>query len=131
MARLDEGLGYVPRPDEVTIQNGQLNPFSVRNLRDQVDRLTAAFNGKISLGNGDSSSQAGNLDLVFAKAVTPASANTEFTVRHELGRIPVGFLPVSIDKAGIVYASRKGSWTKTSIFLKCSAATASITVLLL
>ena len=128
MALIDNALGYVPRPEEILIANGELNPLSVRALRDTVDLLAVALNGRMSLGDATvSSSRAGNLDAVYVKVVSPG-ANVEFPVKHELGRIPSGFEVVFRDKAGIVYASRQGSWTTRVIFLKCSAATTTLRV---
>ncbi len=61
------------------------------------------------------------------KVVSNGTANTEFTVRHDLGRIPTKFAVVNKDKAGDVY---KGStaWTKEAIYLKCSVASVALTL---
>lgn len=55
------------------------------------------------------------------------TADTEFTITHPLGRIPAGFLVTRIDKAGTVYDSGT-PWTNTTIYLKCSAASAVVTL---
>jgi len=55
------------------------------------------------------------------------TADTEFAVTHHLGRIPAGFLVTRIDKAGTVYDSAT-PWTNTTIYLKCSAASAVVTL---
>lgn len=128
MAITDLSLGYVYRPEEIIITSGTLNAASVRRLYEQVDNLTRAFNGSISLGDASTpGSKAGNFDAVYAQAVSPA-ANVEFTVKHELGRVPSGFDVVFRDKAGVVYASRAQSWTESTIYLKCSTATTTIRV---
>lgn len=53
------------------------------------------------------------------------TANTEFSVTHHLIRVPEGFIITNTDKAGIVFDSGT-AWTKTTIHLKCSVASASI-----
>ena len=129
MALNDQGLGYVPPPDEIIINpDGTLNPFSVRALQETISNLIANFNGSISFGDGSQGSKVGNLNAVYAKIVTPAVANQEFSLKHELGRIPVGFDISMKDKSGTVFASRLQSWTASVVYLKCSTATTSITV---
>ena len=121
-----EGLGHVPYPDEI-VQNpdGSLNVYSVRALQETLSILIANFNGQVSLGDGSDNSQAGNMNAKYINVTTPA-ANTEFPVKHDLARVPVGFDTVSRNKAGIVYSSRQQSWTASVMFLKCSTATTTI-----
>jgi hypothetical protein len=61
---------------------------------------------------------------------TPGGANTEFTVTHNLGRIPQMAL-WNVDAAAIIYDSRRGDWSSTEVFLKCDQATIGLTVLVL
>ena len=121
---------YLPRPEDIFLNDdGSVNTRSIIALRDVVDLAIANLNSGISLGTASVDNlKAGLLDAVYAHATTPATPNTEFTVKHTLGRVPIGFDTVSIDKAGILYVSRQGSWLETSIFLKCSVATATITI---
>lgn len=58
--------------------------------------------------------------------VTTPGANVEFTVNHNLQYIPTGFLVFSVDKAAVVYASRRVDWTAQQIFLKCNVATTAL-----
>lgn len=53
---------------------------------------------------------------------TTAVADTDFTVQHDLGRVPTGWLLFYINKAGIVYEGVT-PWTDTQIFLRCNTAT--------
>lgn len=55
------------------------------------------------------------------------SADAQFSVTHHLGRTPTGFLLTRIDKAGAVYDSG-AAWTDTTIYLKCSVASAVVTL---
>ena len=131
MARNIISDSFVQKPDEIALGKGdQLNPFSVVALRDVVNQIADRMNGGVTFGNGSTASQAGNVDAVYATAITPGVANTEFTLKHELGRIPIGFHTTMNTTPGSVYASRPQSWTATQVYLKCSAASANITVML-
>jgi hypothetical protein len=91
---------------------------------------------------GDAQSQlkklTGNVDGVFPNPnnalvggypiTTPGVANTEFTITHNLGRIPAGYDVKAIDQAAIIYDSRRNAWTKTQMFLKANAASVNITL---
>jgi hypothetical protein len=61
------------------------------------------------------------------EVTSDSTPNTEFMLRHSLGRIPTKFVVVNKDKAGDVY---KGStaWTKQAIYLKCSVASVALTL---
>lgn len=80
----------------------------------------------VKIVNGGLDLLTNNKGFTFTGA-TPGVANTEFTITHNLGYIPTGFLVVSIDQAAIVY---KGvtAWTATAISLKCNQATANVVV---
>lgn len=53
---------------------------------------------------------------------TPAGADTEFAVRHGLGRVPSEMAVLMQDAAGQVYRSRASAWTDEIAYLKFSAA---------
>ena len=55
------------------------------------------------------------------------NANTEFSVTHYLRRTPAGFIVTKSDKACSVYDSGT-TWTTTTIYLKCDAANAALTI---
>ena len=61
--------------------------------------------------------------------VTTGAADTEFTVAHGLNSVPLGYLIVSRDKAGVVYNSTT-AWTNENIYLKCSVATVVLVVMI-
>lgn len=127
MAATDNALGYVPHPEEIFVdKKGNINPLAILALRDVVDAISYAINGRVSMGDTAAGSRAGNIDAVYATVVSPSVANTEFPVKHQLSRIPVGFDVVMLDKPGIVYASRKDSWSMSVIYLKCSSATTTL-----
>ena len=55
------------------------------------------------------------------------TANTEFTVSHNLGFVPGKYILTKINNAGVIYDSGT-TWTTTQIFLKCSTANAAVTL---
>ncbi len=91
-----------------------------------------AINGRLDFGSpqGQSKKFTGNIDGVWPGTLansytitTPGVANTEFTVTHNLGRIPIGYDIRSIDAAAHIYDSRKSLWTTKVMFLKADQAT--------
>lgn len=62
--------------------------------------------------------------------VTPGVADTEFTVDHSLGIVPTYYV-WDVDKNAVVYDSRRANWTVTQMFLKASAATVTLYLIVL
>lgn len=62
-----------------------------------------------------------NVDCRTISYTSNAVANTQDTVAHTLGKVPIGYIVVSQDKAGIVYNGGT-TWTTTNIYLKNSVA---------
>lgn len=60
-------------------------------------------------------------------SVTFGSANVETVVRHNLGRVPVGYLPLTLSAAMILYNGTSGN-DDSALYLK-SSATGTATVL--
>ncbi len=84
--------------------------------------LTQVINGQISFGNGSSPD---NIAGVWSAVVDTGLANTDFTVTHNLGRIPVGYLTMTASIATDIYTGSVSA-TKTQLTLRSSAAHASI-----
>jgi len=99
-----------------------------------VDRdllnIILALQGRIRFGDGTDAEQGENVAGEFQVVADTGSANTEFSVTHSLGVVPIGFLVTNIDKGGVVYDSGT-AWTTTAINLKCSVANAAVTLFLL
>jgi len=89
-----------------------------------AERLANILNGQISFGNGIALD---NLQGRWINVVTPVAADTDFTVVHSLGRVPVGFITIRADKAGVIYYGTIVA-TTTDLTLKCSTATTTIRV---
>lgn len=72
----------------------------VNMLRRIYERLARVVNGQISFGDGIN---ADNIDGVWASTTTPGVAGTDFVITHNLGRIPVGYIPVTKSAATDIY----------------------------
>jgi len=115
---------------------GQIeDPHVKSHLREIREDLARAVNGKLTFGSpqDQAQKQLGNLDGVWPGTLavgytvtTPGAPNTEFTVTHNLGRVPIGYDVKSLDAAAIIYDSRKALWTPTQMFLKCNAASVNL-----
>lgn len=83
--------------------------------------LTEKINGNISLGNGDNSTQAGNVDGQYIDW-TFTAANTEYEIPWSKNRVAIGYDICRRSAAGHVYDSNVGQWSPTSLFLKADTA---------
>lgn len=119
----DAGMGDIP---PIALVDGKMSGPTATYLTSSIRSIIAKFNGGISFGNGGSGYRAGNIDAQYIDVFTPSVADTEFTVPHGLGRKPIGYDVVRRDKAGIVYDSSGGSWSPTTLYLKCSTASTTI-----
>jgi hypothetical protein len=104
----------VPRFIETTVQRA-------------LDAIALVLHGNISFGDGVSPDNIKGQWVTFTSSGTPDAENT---VAHTLGVVPVGFLIVRAPKSGYVYEGGT-TWTTTNIYLKCTAATQTVTIFLL
>jgi len=96
-------------------------------IRKLYEQLARVVNGLISFGNGQSRD---NIDGEWVSTTTPATPDTDFTVTHNLMRLPVGFLVMNQSVAGIVYQGSLPSTTST-MTLRCSEASDNILIFVL
>lgn len=73
---------------------------------------------------------ADNLYAQIATVSNTGNADTEFTASHDLKGVPIGFIVINIDKAGVVYDSGT-DWTSTAIYLKCNVANCNVKLIIL
>lgn len=100
-----------------------------RNIDADLNQAFQAINGRLRLGDGTSGLNGENISGQW-QTFTTTTANTEVSVTHTVGAVPVGFIVTSINVGGVVYNSGT-AWTSTNAYFKCSAANATITVFLL
>ena len=89
---------------------------ALQNIWQQLARV---LNANISFGNPTAGPD--NMKGAWFDGTTPVGANTDFTVTHNLGYIPQGWLVIFQDKAASVYQGAT-TWTDTQIFLRCNTA---------
>lgn len=69
-----------------------------------------------------------NVDCRLVTFTSSATPDAENTVPHALGKIPIGFIPYDINKAGIVYRGTT-TFTKTNLYLKVNVASVAVKIL--
>lgn len=98
------------------------------NLISWIKNHSRILAGNISFGSSTSNSDLSrNINGWWYTVTTPSTANTQFTVPHGLQRIPIGFDLKRNNTSGVVYDSGT-TWTSSDIYLKCSVASAAITI---
>lgn len=102
-----------------------------QSLYDAIRNHGRVLNQQVSFGSqsGTNNEADRNIQCSKAQGTTPSTANTEFSVTHNLGRIPVTFFG-HVNQSGTLYKSTT-AWTKTTIYLKCSAASASYSLVII
>lgn len=77
------------------------------------------------------------MDCWKATGTTPGVANTNFTVNHNLFRIPIGFIVVRLNVAGAVIIDSGVAWTAATnsaqgtISLQCNQASVNFTIIII
>lgn len=92
----------------------------VAMLRKIYLNLTTVINGNLGFGDG---SVIDNISGSWINVNAPAAPNTDFTVTHNLNRLPVGYLVMEKDRACDVYTGSVAA-TKTQLTLRASTASA-------
>ncbi len=111
----------VPDMPPITLSEGKLTEQQAAYISDTVRSIIRTLNGKLTFGNGDNSSQSGNIDGQ-TKEYYFVSKNVDMEIPHGLGRTPIGIitLDVTVDGA-VVRGNLRGDWNSERLFLRCSA----------
>lgn len=102
----------------------------ISDLDNDVRNLFLMSQGRIRFGDITDGYSGENISGQWQTYTTNAVANTEDTIAHTLGSVPVGYILVRADKAGVVYDSGT-TWTSSNIYLKCSVASTAVKLFLL
>lgn len=96
-------------------------------LRKLYEQLARIVNGQISFGPGTGFD---NIAGVWASVADTGLADTNFSITHNLGYIPSGWILMNQSIAGVLY---KGSvaWTTTTMSLKCNVAHDNVAIFIL
>lgn len=102
-----------------------------RDVNSDLDTIFLCLSGRVRFGPNNTTVNKGeNILGQFVTYTTNSSSNTEDTVSHNLGSVPVGYIVVRQNKAGSVYDSGT-TWTSGNLYLKCSATSMVVTLFLL
>lgn len=89
------------------------SPVELLRFHDDVYKLTRK---NISYGNGQADDVGQNISGAWVDATTPGTANTNFTVTHNLNRIPLGFHVMSKNASTDVYVGSTPATTTEMTF---------------
>lgn len=96
---------------------------------------TQAINSGIDFGlstETNITTYTGNMGGQWRNVTTPAGANTEFAIPHDLGRVPSHYHYI-MEKDGNIYQlpDTGTAWTTTQIFVKCSASSSKLRIFIM
>jgi hypothetical protein len=100
------------------------DPRDPLNLTRHSERLALVLNGNVNYGSTMKNTDPDmNMNAFKAAGTTPGAANTDFTLTHTLGRVPLTINGQDTNNGGVIY---RGStpWTKTTVTLRCTTASA-------
>lgn len=127
----ERGFGFISRPSRITREeNGTISQGSIDRIQSQLDTITTAINGGITLRSGGSLGRAGNMKAQMVEFTSSPTANVEFLVPHSLGEAPEGYIVVLQNKAASLYTSNFGGWDGSAVYFKCSVASVLMNVIL-
>lgn len=114
---------------EITIEPKQYQ----RDLDDDVKQLAFLTQGRVRLGTGTDGDRGENIAGEFQVFTSDGSANTEFSVTHTLGAIPIGRIIIYQDIAGHLYQgpTTGTNWTSTAVSFKSDVASVTFGIFLL
>jgi hypothetical protein len=112
--------------EDIRVPGGVKEPLGrfQQMLRKLYEQLARVMNGGISFGDS-AQSLSDNIDGVWLSTTTPAGADTNFTLTHNLGRLPNGWIVAMQNKAGSVYLGSVAA-TTTQLTLRCSVASVAV-----
>lgn len=104
----------VVEPTKKSLQN------FVQMIKTIYQNYSQAFNGQIGFGDG---TNLDNINGSWINVTAPVAPNTDFTVTHNLGRVPSGYWIMEKDRACDVYTGSVAP-TSTQLTLRATVASA-------
>lgn len=101
-----------------------------KNLDTDMSNLFTALKGRIRFGSPTDGYRGENISGEFQVFTSNATPDTEDTVAHTIGAVPVGYIVLKQDKAGSLYLGST-SWSSSSVYFKCNVASVAFTIFLL
>lgn len=122
--------------EDGNVDNNQLQKYIAYNklLDSDVKKLFLCFEGHVTFGTSGSLKAGENIFGQWVTVSDTGTANVEFAIPHTLKSEAIAIAPgnyfvTHINKGGVVYDSGT-TWTTSNIYLKCSAANATLTLFL-
>lgn len=119
-------IGLKDNNEELDV--GRIEPL-VRDFNNDLLTLFTAMQRRVSFGDGTTGNSE-NIDGEFVTYTSNAVADTEDTVAHTLGSVPIGYIVVKQDKGSNVYEGGT-AWTSTNLYLKQTGTSVATTLFLL
>lgn len=102
----------------------------ISDVNKDISTLFLFTKGRTRFGDAVNNQNGENIAGEFIIYTSNGSANTEDTIPHTIGSVPVGYIVLKQDKASNVYLGTT-TWTSSSIYLKQSGTTVATTLFLL
>ena len=102
----------------------------LKTIEYDLSNLFLCLQGRVRFGTGTDGTEGENISGEFQVFTSNAIADTEDTISHTLGAVPIGYIVLGRDKAGVLY-NGSTAWTSTSIYFKSNVASTTYTVFLL
>ena len=103
---------------------------ATQNIVSMMEKLARVLGGNVSYGHTmGNTDQDQNLKIWKATGTAPGSANTEFSIAHGLGQVPLTIVGQDTNNGGLLYRSST-AWTTTTVYLKCTEASSVYNVIL-
>lgn len=125
----------------IVTKTSNINDFNMTNPKSwpsEIDidlkNICLALQGRIRFGpNLPNNNNGENIMGQFVTYTTNSTPNTQDTVSHQLGSIPIGYIVISKSAACDVYQqSNTGTtWTKSNLYLKATASNVTVTLFLI
>lgn len=102
----------------------------LNGVEKDLTNIFTAFKGRVRFGSGVTGERGENISGEFQTITSHATPNTEFSVTHTIGAIPIGRIIIAQNKAGSLYTGTT-AWTDTTIYFKCDVASVEFKIFLL
>jgi hypothetical protein len=102
-----------------TIGSSELNTGQLGSLQTQLTALQNELNGGITF---PTQTGTGSISGKMLQVTSPGTANTEFVVVHNLGRVPQGYIVFWTNIAASIYQgpTTGTAWTTSNMYLKAN-----------
>lgn len=101
-----------------------------KNLDADISSIFTALKGRIRFGSSTDGYRGENISGEFQVFTSDSTPDTEDTIAHTIGAVPVGYIVLKQNKAGSLYLGST-TWTKSNVYFKCDVASVAFTIFLL